>query len=38
MKTRKGVQKIYAEVAGTYEIVNHVLTLGLGGRKPSVRF
>jgi len=39
MKTRKGVQKIYAEVAGTYEIVNHVLTLGLDTywRKKAVR-
>jgi demethylmenaquinone methyltransferase/2-methoxy-6-polyprenyl-1,4-benzoquinol methylase len=26
---RKGVQKIYTEVAKTYELVNHVLTLGL---------
>jgi demethylmenaquinone methyltransferase/2-methoxy-6-polyprenyl-1,4-benzoquinol methylase len=25
---KKGVQKIYTEVAGTYELVNHVLTLG----------
>ena len=25
---RKGVQKIYAEVAPTYELVNHVLTFG----------
>ena len=29
MKTRKGVQKIYSEVAGTYELVNHILTFGL---------
>lgn len=26
---RKGVQKIFSEVAETYELVNHVLTLGL---------
>jgi len=26
---KKGVQKIYSEVADTYEFVNHVLTLGL---------
>ncbi len=26
---RKGVQKIYSEVAETYEMVNHVLTFGL---------
>jgi len=26
---RKGVQKIYSEVVGTYELVNHVLTFGL---------
>lgn len=26
---RKGVQRIYAEVARTYELVNHVLTFGL---------
>lgn len=26
---KKGVQRIYAEVAETYELVNHVLTLGL---------
>lgn len=26
---RKGVQKIYSEVVETYELVNHVLTLGL---------
>jgi len=25
---KKGVQKIYSEVAGTYELVNHVLTFG----------
>lgn len=29
MTLRKGVQKIYTEVAKTYEFVNHVLTLGL---------
>jgi demethylmenaquinone methyltransferase/2-methoxy-6-polyprenyl-1,4-benzoquinol methylase len=29
MPIRKGVQKIYTEVAKTYELVNHVLTLGL---------
>jgi demethylmenaquinone methyltransferase/2-methoxy-6-polyprenyl-1,4-benzoquinol methylase len=29
MPVRKGVQKIYTEVAKTYELVNHVLTLGL---------
>jgi demethylmenaquinone methyltransferase/2-methoxy-6-polyprenyl-1,4-benzoquinol methylase len=29
MTIRKGVQKIYKEVAKTYELVNHVLTLGL---------
>jgi len=29
MTIRKGVQKIYGEVAETYEMVNHVLTLGL---------
>ncbi len=29
MTLRKGVQKIYTEVAQTYELVNHVLTLGL---------
>ena len=29
MTIRKGVQKIYGEVAKTYELVNHVLTLGL---------
>ena len=29
MPLRKGVQKIYKEVARTYELVNHVLTLGL---------
>ena len=29
MIVRKGVQKIYTEVARTYELVNHVLTLGL---------
>lgn len=29
MTIRKGVQKIYTEVAKTYELLNHVLTLGL---------
>jgi demethylmenaquinone methyltransferase/2-methoxy-6-polyprenyl-1,4-benzoquinol methylase len=29
MTIRKGVQRIYTEVAKTYELVNHVLTLGL---------
>ena len=29
MTVRKGVQKIYTEVAKTYELVNHVLTLGM---------
>jgi len=29
MIIRKGVQKIYTEVAETYELANHVLTLGL---------
>ena len=29
MTLRKGVQKIYKEVAKSYELVNHVLTLGL---------
>jgi demethylmenaquinone methyltransferase/2-methoxy-6-polyprenyl-1,4-benzoquinol methylase len=29
MTVRKGVQKIYSEVAETYELVNHILTLGL---------
>lgn len=29
MTLRKGVQKIYKEVARTYELVNHVLTIGL---------
>ena len=29
MTLRKGVQKIYREVAKTYELVNHVLTLGM---------
>ncbi len=29
---RKGVQKIFSEVAETYELVNHVLTLGLDMR------
>jgi demethylmenaquinone methyltransferase/2-methoxy-6-polyprenyl-1,4-benzoquinol methylase len=29
MTIRKGVQKIYSEVAKTYELVNHILTLGL---------
>jgi len=28
-KMRKGVQKIYSEVADTYELVNHILTFGL---------
>jgi demethylmenaquinone methyltransferase/2-methoxy-6-polyprenyl-1,4-benzoquinol methylase len=32
MTLRKGVQKIYNEVAKTYEMVNHVLTLGLDVR------
>ncbi|UCE42281.1 MAG: ubiquinone/menaquinone biosynthesis methyltransferase [Candidatus Aminicenantes bacterium] len=32
MTLRKGVQKIYTEVAKTYELVNHVLTLGLDVR------
>ena len=26
---RKGIQKIFSEVSGTYELVNHVLTFGL---------
>jgi len=26
---RKGVQKIFSEVARTYELVNHILTFGL---------
>ncbi len=26
---RKGIRRIFSEVAGTYELVNHVLTLGL---------
>ena len=36
---RKGVQKIYKEVAATYETVNHILTLGLDiiWRKKAVR-
>ena len=29
MTMRKGVQKIFNEVAGTYEKINHILTLGL---------
>lgn len=29
MMVRKGVQKIYSEVADTYELVNHILTFGL---------
>jgi demethylmenaquinone methyltransferase/2-methoxy-6-polyprenyl-1,4-benzoquinol methylase len=29
---RKGVQKIFAEVSETYELVNHVLTFGLDSR------
>jgi demethylmenaquinone methyltransferase/2-methoxy-6-polyprenyl-1,4-benzoquinol methylase len=29
MRVRKGVQKIYAEVAETYEIINHIMTFGL---------
>lgn len=29
MTIRKGVQKIYTEVAQTYELINHVLTLGM---------
>lgn len=29
MRVRKGVQKIYAEVAETYEVINHILTFGL---------
>jgi len=29
MPIRKGVQKIYSEVAETYELVNHILTFGL---------
>jgi len=29
MPVRKGVQKIYAEVSASYELVNHVLTFGL---------
>ncbi len=29
MKVRKGIQKIYAEVAGTYEFINHILTFGM---------
>jgi demethylmenaquinone methyltransferase/2-methoxy-6-polyprenyl-1,4-benzoquinol methylase len=32
MTLRKGVQKIYREVAKTYELVNHVLTLGMDVR------
>ncbi len=40
MTIRKGVQKIYTEVARTYELVNHVLTLGLDirWRKKTARF
>lgn len=40
MTIRKGVQKIYTEVARTYELVNHVLTLGLDirWRKKAARF
>jgi demethylmenaquinone methyltransferase/2-methoxy-6-polyprenyl-1,4-benzoquinol methylase len=36
---RKGVQKIYTEVAETYESINHVLTLGLDilWRKKALR-
>jgi demethylmenaquinone methyltransferase/2-methoxy-6-polyprenyl-1,4-benzoquinol methylase len=29
MKVRKGVKKIYTEVAGTYELINHILTFGM---------
>ncbi len=29
MTVRKGVQKIYTDIAKTYELVNHILTLGL---------
>jgi len=29
MTIRKGVQKIYVEVAHTYEMINHIITLGL---------
>jgi demethylmenaquinone methyltransferase/2-methoxy-6-polyprenyl-1,4-benzoquinol methylase len=29
MNVRKGVQKIYTEVAETYELVNHILTFGM---------
>jgi demethylmenaquinone methyltransferase/2-methoxy-6-polyprenyl-1,4-benzoquinol methylase len=29
MKIRKGVQKIYTEVAHSYEMINHIMTLGL---------
>jgi demethylmenaquinone methyltransferase/2-methoxy-6-polyprenyl-1,4-benzoquinol methylase len=32
MPIRKGVQKIYTEVARTYEWINHVLTLGMDVR------
>ena len=28
MTLRKGVQNLYTEVAKTYDMVNHVLTLG----------
>ena len=36
---RKGVQKIYTEVAGTYESINHILTFGLDilWRKKALR-
>ena len=39
MTLRKGVQKIYTEVAKTYEMVNHVLTLGfdIRWRKKAAR-
>ena len=39
MTVRKGVQKIYTEVARTYELANHVLTLGLdiNWRKKAAR-
>lgn len=29
MRIRKGVQKIYTEVAETYELINHILTFGM---------
>ncbi len=29
MRVRKGVQKIYADVAHRYEVINHILTFGL---------